>query len=166
MLSNFELERLRTLDRLLSIGHETVDDLLSQAITVANMLNPQPEDKVNIGPLERLITENINLNNRLEKLSLDLQSLRMNQSNKYNQPYTNDIQWSGPGTYTGTSWPSNPGLYASTATSSAGFTALTIEDIKRMTDENHIKSTQQEQINLTEHLKDQLRNLTTNIKNK
>jgi hypothetical protein len=174
MLSNFELERLRTLDRLLSVGHETVDDLLSQAITVANMIDPQPTDKVNIGPLERLISENINLNNRLEKLSLDLQSLRMNQSNKYNQPYTSDIQWSGPGTYTGTSWPSNPGLYPSSSTSGASFTALTVEDIKRMTTEAQTKSAQQiaekfaqqEQTNLTDQIREQLRNLTTDMKNK
>lgn len=166
MLSNFELERLRTLDRLLSVGHETVDDLLSQAITVANMIDPHPTDKVNIGPLERLISENINLNNRLEKLSLDLQSLRMNQSNKYNQPYTSDIQWSGPGTYTGTSWPSNPGLYSSSSTSSAGFTALTVEDIKRMAEEAQTKSAQQEQTYLTDQLRQQLRNLTTDMKNK
>ena len=92
MLSNFELERLRTLDRLLSVGHETVDDLLSQAITVANMIDPQPTDKVNIGPLERLISENITLNNKIERMNMEISSIRSGMPNKYNHAYPQDLQ--------------------------------------------------------------------------
>ena len=168
MMSNFELERLRTLDRLLSVGHETVDDLLSQAITVANMIDPQPTDKVVMGPLERLISENINLNNKIERMNMELSSIRSGNINKYGHAHTNDIQWTGSSTYAGQStWPSNPGMYSSASSISSGFTALTIEDIKKMTVEAQIKAGQQTQeTTVTDQIRQQLRNLTTDMKNK
>lgn len=169
MLSNFELERLRTLDRLLSVGHETVDDLLSQAITVANMIDPQPTDKVNIGPLERLISENITLNNKIERMNMEISSIRSGMPNKYNHAYPQDLQWSGTGSYSGPgTWPSNPGMYSSSSSISSGFTALTVEDIQRLTDEAKIKVSQQAQETsaMTDRIREQLRNLTTDMKNK
>ena len=168
MMSNFELERLRTLDRLLSVGHDTVDDLLSQAITVANMIDPQPTDKVNIGPLERLISENISLNNKIERMNMEISSLRMGNINKYGHAHTNDIQWTGAYPSTGiSSWPSNPGMYSSSSSISSGITAMTVEDIQRLTNEAQIKASQQmQETHVTDQIREQLRNLTNTMKNK
>lgn len=137
MLSNFERERLRVLDRLLTLDHETINDLLEQAITVANMISPEKHQDVVIGPLERLLAENQNLEYRLADIKNQIESLKQNPP--YPKRYYDNI--SAGNTYPpGIAYPTGsfqPGYGAvpptdmwSTATDPAlGITAVTLKDL-------------------------------------
>jgi hypothetical protein len=94
MLRNRDVDRLKILDRLLSLENDTIDDLIEQALTVARMVEPKLDDVATYGPVERMIMQ-------VQELQADVKQLK--ESVKMI-----NIRMSSHGTTP--TWPSNPGF--------------------------------------------------------
>ena len=92
MLRNRDVDRLKILDRLLSLENDTIDDLIEQAVTVARIIEPKLDDMATYGPVERMIMQ-------VQELQADVKQLK--ESVKMI-----NIRMSSHGTTS--SWPSNP----------------------------------------------------------
>ena len=101
MLTNKEHQAMIIFDRLLMMADEndTVKDLLDQTLNVARMINPDPNDNIVYGPLQRMHFDYMQMKNQLQSLS--------NQMQNY---ITNQNRYSGSTFSEQSSWPSNPGL--------------------------------------------------------
>lgn len=179
MLTNEEHQAMIMFDRLLMAAkeNETVADLLDQTLNVARMLDPRPDDKVVYGPLQRMHFEWQQMRHRMNQLESKMDNY-INSQNRYGVPPS--------------SWPSNPGMqspmgYPQTITKDTtgyhpgyvpsstftigasgdvgmGITALTVEDIKRMTGEMIQKTEAKPNLDQQmERLREQLRNITSKV---
>ena len=76
-LSQKEIERIKLIDRLLNLDHPTVNDLIEQCVTTANLIDSSAEEKdVVYGPLERMHVHLIELNHRIDMLRDEVRRLR------------------------------------------------------------------------------------------
>lgn len=82
---NIDKNLLRKLDKLVTCEHETVDELLDQALTIARMVNPETDNANAIGPLERLVTVMEYLERRVETLEREI-SWNKKPNNSYIDP--------------------------------------------------------------------------------
>ena len=104
MLRNRDVDRLKILDRLLSLDNDTIDDLIEQALTVARMVEPKLDDVATYGPVERMIMQ-------VQELQADVKQLK-------DSVKMINIRMSSNGTTS--TWPSNPGFSGPTMGSGYG----------------------------------------------
>jgi hypothetical protein len=135
------------------------------------MLDPRPDDKVVYGPLQRMHFEWQQTKHRLNQLEAKIDNY-VNQQNRtwpsnpgmqtpmgYPQTITKDTFGYHPGY-----GPSSTFTIGSSGNVGMGITALTVEDIKRMTGEMIQKAeTKPDLDQQMERLREQLRNITTKV---
>jgi hypothetical protein len=90
-----DIERLRTLDKMILCKNETVTDLLEQAIVASEIVNESEEKFLDIGPLELMYTEIKSMRAQIE--SLTKSSYDIGEGNPYQNVTWVDTTsgWSG-----------------------------------------------------------------------
>jgi hypothetical protein len=93
-----DIERLRTLDKLIMCRNETVKDLIEQAIVASEIVNESEERYLDIGPLELMYTE-------IKAMRVQIESLTKNSHGiGESNPYQN-VTWTDNTTgWTGSQW--------------------------------------------------------------
>ena len=103
MLTNADVEKIKRFDRLLKLDNETINDLLDQAVTVANIVEPDPNGSYEPGPLEKLMM----LVNYLDSTVKSLESKTKYKNTSYDpNTYSTLYNWNyNSSTYSSTNGP-------------------------------------------------------------
>lgn len=98
-------EKLKILDKILTSGNPTVEDMLNQTLVLAEVSNEEEEKTDYVGhqagPIEQLINDITNLQSRLQNLEMQINNMVMNR-----QYTTTGYPTTSPGTisYPGAVW--------------------------------------------------------------